>query len=157
VHDRAAPLTTWQAGAPGPALPSSSSPAGAALSDSSVVAAAVVDATNNVIEVQQFSASGGSVSRLARLAGYLQPTVVSDGARVWLVAVRVSDGALVSRAWSAAEGFAATDRVEVAGDAVGPIAWPNVLRQSDGRLRVLLEGGGSSSTRSSVWSFQRAL
>ncbi len=74
-----------------------------------------------------------------------------------MVGVRQSDGLIVSRSYSPSAGWSGSDRVEVGADAGGPLAWPNALRDADGRLRLIAEGPGSPSdiNTSSVWAFQR--
>lgn len=156
AHDAAAPRTAWQLGAAGPAVPSGSSPTATALASGEVVAAVEDDLTAHTTSVYRFAASGTAGEVLLRQSGLAQPVVLSDGARVWLVAVRVADGALVSRTWSADAGVG-SEVVEVPAGTHGPLAWPNALRQADGRLRVLFEGSGTSSTRSSVLAYQRPL
>lgn len=155
VHDAGAPADVWRSGAAGPAIVSGGSPSGAALSSGEVVAAVEHDVTAHAITVYRTSADGATGAVLLSETGLAQPTVTTDGTRVWLLAVRLSDGAVVSREWTPA-GWGA-DRVEVAASSGGPLAWPNALRQADGRLRLLVEGAGSSSTRSSVLSWERPL
>jgi glucose/arabinose dehydrogenase len=135
-HAVGAPLDTWVAGATGAVISSTSSPTAVALSGGEVVAAAESDTTNHVVTVQRFTAAGTGVVTLLSATGYREPSVASDGTRVWLVMVRLSDGAIVSREQSAA-GWTG-DRVELAGAA--GYAWPSVMRDASGRLRIIVRG-----------------
>jgi hypothetical protein len=156
-HAVSSPLSTWTSASSGLAIAVGASPTAVALSTGEIVVAVEKDLAQHVTAVHRFFGTGISGATELQVTGLAQPSVVSDGARVWLVAIRVSDGALVSRTWSSGGGWTADDRVEVAAATAGRLAWPNVLRQPDGRLRVLVEGPGTSSTRSSVWAFQRLL
>lgn len=156
AHDAGAPLDSWRTGATGPAIVSGGSPSGAALASGGVITSVEHDVSTHAVTVFLVSPDGATGSVLLSESGLAQPTVTTDGVRAWLIAVRLSDGALVSREWSAAGGWG-SDQVEVTAGSGGPLAWPNALRQADGRLRVLVEGGGSSSTRSAVLSWDRSL
>ncbi len=50
------------------------------------------DTTNHVVTVQRFSAAGTAPMVEIQLTGYAKPTLASDGAQVWLVMIRQSDG-----------------------------------------------------------------
>ena len=48
--------------------------------------------------------------------------------------------------------------VELApGPNLSPYAYPNTIREADGRLRFVVEGYGSKSVTSSVFGFQRLI
>lgn len=156
-HNTSSPLASWFTGATGPAIPSGSSPTGVALANGEILAVVEDDLTNHASTAYRFSASGSTGATDLRLAGLAQPTLASDGTRAWLVGVRQSDGLIVSRSYAPSAGWSTSDRVEVGPEAGGQLAWPNALRDADGRLRLVAEGPGASSTTSSVWAFQRPL
>lgn len=152
-RDAGAPLGTWWQSAPGVYLPSAAAPSAVALGNGSIVAAA--DRTDGVV-VQRWSTSGWQPAEL-QLPGYRQPVLTGDAQRMWLVMVRVVDGALVSRSFSATTGWSG-DNVEVGPEVASGLAWPNVSAStSDGRLRVVVTASGASSTRRQVLALQRPL
>ena len=159
-HNSASALTSWFTGATGPALLSSySTPSGVALANGEVLAVVEDDVANHASTAYRFSPSGLTGAAELRLSGLAQPTVASDGTNAWMVGARQSDGLIVSRSYSPSAGWSASDRVEVGAGAGGRLAWPNALRDADGRLRLIAEGPGSPSdlNTSSVWAFQRPL
>ena len=156
-HYPSSSLTTWFTGATGPAIPSGSTPTGVALASGEILAVTENDLTNHVSIAYRFSASGTTGATDLLLTGLAQPSVASDGAGAWVVGVRQSDGLIVSRSYSPDTGWSASFRLEIGPEAGGPLAWPNALRDADGRLRLVAEGPGASSTTSSVWAFQRPL
>ena len=87
------------------------------------------------------------------LTGWRHPTIATDGTDAWIVMVRGSDSAVVSRQFTPGTGWSGTDRVEIAG-ASGGHAWPNAARTVDGRLRFMVQGA-SSGESSSVLAYQR--
>ena len=157
VHDRAAGLDQWTLGSTGAGVPSTASPNGTGLPSGEVLVTFEDDVTNHVSATFLVSAAGTTITPLAQLAGLAQPTVVTNGSDVVLVAVRAADGALVSRTWTGGV-WSGEDRVEVAASATGgSLGWPNAARDAAGTLLVLLEGTGTSDSRSSVWAHQRTL
>jgi hypothetical protein len=150
-HAKTAALDSWAAGACALAISSTSSPNGVALTTGEVLAAVESDTTNHVVTVQRFTAAGTGVATLLSATGYREPTVAGDGTRIWLVMVRQSDSAVVSREWTAAGGWTA-DRIELAG-AVG-YSWPSVVRDVSGRLRIVVRGAAVGTKYPTV-SFQR--
>lgn len=157
LRSSSAALTSWTKGLTGPSVPYGASPSGIALASGEIVAAFEDDLTNHVSQVYRFSADGTSGGVLRRQSGLAQPSVVRSSTGATLVAVRFSDGAIVSRAWSPTAGWSSSDTLEVSPADTGRLAWPNVLRQADGRLRLLAEGPGTTTSTSSVWAFQRLL
>ena len=157
-HDRAQPLTTWWQGASGTATPSSSSssPAGVALASGEMLATAETDLTAHVVKVQRFNAGGAPGAVELQLTGYQQPALderrharlARDEARErrfdrLAPARRRPAGARSTASRSGAEG--------------GAMSWPNPLAQADSRLRLIVAGPLSSSSRRSVLGFQRLL
>jgi hypothetical protein len=159
-HDASAPLDSWTAGAGGVGV-ADDGPAAVALDSGEILTATETDTTNHVVTVQRFSASGAPSSPELRLTGYAQPTLATDGINAWLILIRKSDGYVVSRQLTAGTLWDSSDRVEIGAEGGGNYAWPNAVRQTDGRLRFVVRGpayGSTGSTsRSAVLAFQRPL
>lgn len=156
VHAASDPLGAWTSGPAGMGASFKGRPSAVALSSGSVVAAVDIDTTNNVVKVQRFSASGTPAAAAElTLNGYAQPALAGDGTNLWLVVIRKSDGAVVTRQYTPSTGWSATDRVEISG--VSGLAYPNTLRDADGRLRFLVRGPAGTSSRSAALSYQRPL
>ena len=159
THDPAQPLTTWSGSAAGILLGGGSSPSGVALASGAMLAAAETDTTSNVVRVQRFSAAGAPGAVELDLTGYAQPSIASDGINAWVVMKRISDGYIVSRQFTPSGGWSTTDRVEIGAEGGGNYNWPNVLREVDDRLRLVVRGprpaaGGSTAA---VLGFQRTV
>lgn len=155
VHDADDPLDTWTSGAAGVGASYKARPSAVALSSGHVVAAFDADTTNNIVKVQRFSAAGSPAPVELTLTGYAHPAIAGDGTNLWLVLIRKSDGAVVSREYTPAGGWSTSDRVEISG--VAGVAYPNTLREVDGRLRFLVRGPAGTSSRSAALSYQRPL
>ena len=156
-HDDAAPLATWWTGKAGVTTSSYVYPSADALSTGEILGAIESKTQNHTVTVQRFSANGGSVTTELQLTGYAQPTIASDGANAWLVMVRLSDGYLVSRALTPGVGWGWADRVEVGAEGGGNLAWPNLVRETDGRLRLLVRGPAGGTFQDAVLAYQRPL
>ena len=154
-HDASDPLGSWTSGAAGMGAASRARPSAVALANGGVAVAADTDTTNNVVKVQRFSASGSPAAAELTLTGYAQPSLAGDGTNLWLVLIRKSDGAVVSRQFTPSSGWSTTDRVEISG--VAGLAYPNTLRDVGGRLRFVVRGPAGTTSRSSALSFQRPL
>jgi hypothetical protein len=157
MHDEAAPLASWTAGARGVAVGGSSVPAGDAMITGEVLAAVESDAAAHVILVQRFSASGGSATVDLQLTGYRDPSVIADGSGARLVMIRNSDGFVVSRGYSPSSGWDTLDRIEIGPEGGGNHAWPNVLRQPGGRVRLVVRGPSGGPSQTSVLALDRPL
>ena len=158
AHDASAPLSVWSNGASGVALKSSNSiPSAVSLTSGEVLAAVLTDSTKAIVAVQRFSADGSTATVDLQLTGYSQPTIASDGSRVWLVMIRASDGYVVSRSFTPGSGWTTEDRVEIGAEGGGNYSWPNLMREVDGRLRLIVRGPASSDVQTSVLAFQRPL
>jgi hypothetical protein len=157
MHDEAAPLASWTAGARGIAVGGSSVPAGDALITGEVLAAVESDAAAHVIAVQRFSANGGSATVDLQLTGYRDPTVIADGSGARLVMIRNADGFVVSRRYSPGAGWDTIDRIEIGPEGGGNHEWPNVLRQPGGRLRLIVRGPSGGATQTAVLALDRPL
>lgn len=154
-HDASAPLGTWTAGTAGVGASYKARPSAVALSSGAVVAAFDADTTNNIVKVQRFSPAGTPAAVELTLTGYAHPALAGDGTNMWLVLIRKSDGAVVTRQFTPAGGWSTTDRVEISG--IAGLAFPNTLRDVDGRLRFLVRGPAGTTSRSAALSYQRPL
>ena len=155
MHDADDPLGTWTSGGLGMGASFKSRPSAVALASGGVVMAADTDTTNNVVKVQRFSAAGAPAPVELTLTGYAQPSLAGDGTNLWLVLIRRSDGAAVTRQYTPSTGWSTTDRVEISG--VSGLAYPNTLREVDGRLRFVVRGPAGTTSRSAALSYQRPL
>jgi hypothetical protein len=155
-HDASAPLQQWSTGAGGVTTHSPSTPSAVSVAPGAVLAAVESDPTAHTVTVQRFG-SGGAVSVDLQLTGYAMPTIATDGDNAWLVMVRMSDGYVVSRAFSSVTGWSQQDQVELGAEGGGNYAWPNVLRGADGRLRFIVRGPSGATKRAAVLAFQRLL
>jgi hypothetical protein len=154
-HDIDAPLTEWWSGAQGVPTGSSSRPSAVATVSGDVLVAVEANTVSNVTVVQRFTRS--SVANEITLSGYSMPSIATDGLSAWLVAIRRSDGFVVSRLFAPSVGWSGSDRVEIGDEGGGGYAWPNLLRQVDGRLRLIVQGPAGSSSHSAVLAYQRVV
>jgi hypothetical protein len=135
----------------------SGKPSAVVLGSGDVLAAVESDSTKHIVSVVRFP-SKGKPQLLLRLAGYAEPTLAAAGTRAWLIAVRTRDGSVISRRFGARPGWDRADRVEIGQEAGGHHAWPNALREADGRLRFVVRGpAGLTPVKSSVLAYQRPL
>jgi hypothetical protein len=155
AHDATAPLSSWTEGAAGITV-ADDGPAAVALDSGEILAATETNTTNHVVTVQRFSPSGAPAPPGLQLTGYAQPTLATDGLQAWLVMIRKSDGYVVSRQLTAGL-WSPTDRVEIGAEGGGNYAFPNAVRRTDGRLRLVVRGPAGGTTRTAVLAFQRPL
>jgi hypothetical protein len=156
AHDATAPLSSWAPRIAGMGVPATAYPGGVALGSGEILAAAETNATSHTVKVQRFSASGGTATIDLQLAGYEQPSLATDGTQAWLVMVRAADGVVVSRQLTGA-GWSGSDRVEIGTPCAGACGWPNLVRATDGRLRLVVGGPALNADQASVLAFQRGL
>jgi hypothetical protein len=106
------------------------------------------------VEVESFSSNGSPTGADFSADGYSQPSIATDGSNAWLVMIR-DDGALVSRQRAAGGEWTGQDRVEIG--AGRDLGWPNVVRQTDGRLRLIIDGPRCAlhNKRNWVLAYQR--
>jgi hypothetical protein len=110
------------------------------------------------VSVVRFAAGGGAAVEKT-FAGRRQPSLASDGNRAWIVML-AADGDLVSRARTPDAGWSSGDRREVsAADGGGDLAWPNLVRDVDDRLQLLVDGPRCPRRlhRNWVLAYERAL
>jgi hypothetical protein len=160
MHDRNAPLDTWTQSAVGYAFESTGRPCAVVLSSGEILVAGSYPSTG-VTKVIRFSANGSTVKQDLAITGYSQASIASDGVNAWLVAIRKSDGLVVSREYRPASGWTTVDRVEIGPEGGGNYQWPNLVRSVDGRLRIITRGGpfypreDGKKTQSTVLAYQR--
>jgi len=154
-HDISAPLTEWWSGTPGAQLLNGAIVTGVALSSGQLALAAESDAQTHVVTVQMFDNAGLNPQTKLTATGYAQPTLATDGTNLYLVMIRKSDGFVVSRKF---DGSVWRDRrVEIGAEGGGNHSWPNLLRQTDGRLRFVVRGPSGGVNQTAVLAFQRPL
>lgn len=145
----------WWAGAQGVAVGSSSRPSAVAAGDGDVVVAVESDTSAGTSVVQRLTRT--SVATETTLTGYGMPSLATDGASVWIVAVRKLDGNVVSRHRGPDAGWDAEDRVEIGPQDGGGYAWPNLLRDVDGRLRLVVQGPSGDGSSAAVLAYERSI
>jgi hypothetical protein len=152
-HD---PASGWVKGPDGPAVANGIRPAAGTLPDGSTLVAAQADGTNHVVTVTRFASDLAAQPAELTLSGYFHPTLAVSGSSTVVVAVRASDGFVVSRQRTAT-GWTGTDRVELGAEGGGRYTWPNAVGVGDGRLQFVVGGAGAASNRSSVLAWSRTL
>lgn len=128
----------------------SPAPSAAALPNGDVLATANSDSDAGRVLVQRFRAGQTAATTELDLSGYDEPALVASGERAWLVAVRRSDNAVISRELTSA-GWTPADRLEVS---VGNHEWP-LPAVGDGKLRILVRGPSGKTDRTSALLVQR--
>jgi hypothetical protein len=158
-HETGDALTTWQPMAAGVDLPSQLAryPVATILDSGETVAVVESDTNDHVLTVQRWSADGLSVDTVQTLAGYMEPSITSDGERAWVLAVRTSDGSVISRLVIGSASESATDVVRVSATTAPHASYPNALRRIEDRMSFVVRGESSGTSRSSVMAFQRRL
>lgn len=152
---------TWLPGPAGVSVSAQGFPSATALDSGELVSA--VESSTATVSVQRLTSDGTRfLPPELTLRGYSAPTIASDGARIWIVMIRQSDGFVVSRQFVPGLGWDTVDRVEIGAEGGGSSAYPydhpNLLRRTDGRLRLIVGlGSESDPQRSSVLAFQRGL
>jgi len=158
THDASAPLETWSKGVATVLCAGTVKPSAVGLASGEVLAVGA-SPTSGGITVARFSADGSTVTTELQLVGYSQPSIATDGVDSWIVLIRSSDGFLVSRQYTPDSGWGTTDRVEIGAEGGLNYQYPNLLRDTDGRLRLVVRGkpyvvGGQQKA---VLAFQRTL
>jgi len=155
-HASADPLDVWSTSGLGTTIASGAFPSAVALSSGQILATAESDTANHIVKVQRFSSAGAMPAEL-QLTGYSQPSIVSNGTKAWLVAVREGDGVVVSRSYEPTAGWSQQDQIEIGTEGGGNYAWPNLLRETADRLRLVVRGPSGGLNKSSVLAYQRLL
>lgn len=152
-HDPSAPRDQWWSTGAGVALPTGAYPSAAGLPSGDVLVTAQRDTAQAIVAVQRFGGPGTVPATVLEMAGYADPAVASDASGAWLVAVRLSDGLVVSRSASPSGVWSTADQIELGAEGGGGHAWPSVL--GGAKRELVVRGPGSSSTRSSVLAAER--
>jgi len=158
MHSSVNPLTTWTRSGAGVTASYVARPSAVAL-DSDEILVTVVNTTNTAVKVIKFSSSGATALVQLTVNGYRDSSIASDGTNAWLVMIRASDGFVVSRNYTPSLGWSATDQVEIGAEGGGNYQWPNLLRETDGRLRLIVRGPAfpGARTQNAVLAYQRLL
>jgi hypothetical protein len=88
------------------------------------------------------------------MQGYAQPAIARDDSGVRLIAIRLADGFVISRAGSTGGDWKSTDRVVIGPEAGGNHSWPSVLNSPSGGLRFVVRGPTQSVNGSSVLAYE---
>ena len=159
THNSADPLTTWGGGGAGVSVSAKSRPSAVALASGDVLAAVESDTTNHIVKVVRFDPSGSSPSTtLTTATGYWQPSIATNGVDAWVAMVRSSTDTVVSRRMTG--NTWAGDVTEItAATGGGDFASPNLVRDTDTHLRMLVDGKRcpTSTRRNAVIAYQRTL
>jgi hypothetical protein len=143
-------------------MPSKSKPSAVALGDAILATFQSAPFNDNIVKVVRFSNTGGSVATsLTTSTGYMHPAIAADGTSAWVVMVKrgTTERSVVSRQLTGATW--GTDITELSSSATdgGDYAWPNTVREVDGRLRFMVDGKRcpSSTKRNAVLAYQRTV
>ena len=154
-HDLGADLGEWWASGAGDEGPSQAFPSAAGLPTGEVLVASSRDPTGATIAVQRFSGPTRAPSTELELHGYTHPSLAADAGHALLVAIRVSDGAVVSRAAPPDRSWSDADRVEIEAARGEGLAWPSAFADM-GRRHLVVRGPSNLPHRSSVLAVDRA-
>lgn len=156
-HSASAPPGEWTASLRGLTASGYGYHSAVTLDSGETLAAVEADSVLRVVKVQRFSAANAPLATELSLSGYFHPTLATDGTDAWLVMIRASDGYVVSRRLSAGV-WSSTDRVEIGAEGGGNLSYPNAMRRTDGRLRLIVRGPkGPTSSQNGAIAYQRPL
>jgi hypothetical protein len=152
--------TQWSTGTAGVAAPTKAKPS--AVSFGTDILATFQSSNNtDIVKVVRFSNSGNSVSTVLTTAtGYAQPTIASNGTSAWVVMVqRATTRTVVSRRYDGAAWSSDTIEVPANAPSGGDYAWPNAVREVDGKLRFIVDGQkcATSTQKNAVLYHQRSV
>jgi hypothetical protein len=154
-HDIANPLNVWWAGTRGAFIQNGGRVTGVALASGALALTAESNVTQHVVTVQTFDSAGRNPKTKLNAAGLVQPSLATNGTDLYLLMIRRSDGFVVST--KTIGSFWSAHRVEIGAEGGGNYAWPNPVRQTDGRLRFVVRGPAAGPTQNAVLAFQRTL
>ncbi|MDQ3985594.1 MAG: DNRLRE domain-containing protein [Actinomycetota bacterium] len=158
-HDADDPLDSWTPGASGVNVSGAAYPTAVVLDNGETVGAVESSAGN--VSIVRWDETGTVIDSRGA-PGYRQPMLATDGSNVWLLVIRSADGSVVSQEFTAAISSWGSDVVEIPGTACeGDCEWPNAVRRTDGRLRLIVRGpmleGDPEENQFSVLGFQREI
>jgi hypothetical protein len=159
THNSLDPHTTWGGGGAGVSVAAKSRPSAVALGSGDVLAAVESNTTTHIVKVVRFNPSGSSsATTLTTATGYAQPSIATNGVDAWVAMVRSSTDTVVSRRMTG--NTWAGDVTEItAATGGGDFASPNLVRDTDTHLRMLVDGKRcpTSTRRNAVIAYQRTL
>lgn len=153
-HDTGSASSEWWSSGLGAVTPTGAYPSALGLESGEVLVTSVRDLTLGSVTVQRFPGAGQTPTTETEISGYAHPGVTAAGGRTRLVAVRVADGAVVSRS-AGAGAWTTADRVEVGPEGGGNHAWPSLSPSAGARLRFVVRGPSAAANRSAVLAYER--
>ena len=164
TYQPGSPTGTWSQSADGTPVTATGGGLHSAVAlDSGETLFAVEDITGtaplevHTVKVRRYTAAGApeAADSFTTPPGYATPTLSTDGTDAWLVMTRLSDGYVVSRELTEGS-WSSSDRIEIGSEGGGGYSYPNLLRRTDSRLRLLVGGPqGTTTSQHSVLFFQR--
>jgi hypothetical protein len=155
-HDSSAAPTEWWSTAAGVVTSTGAYPSAVGLPSGDVLVTAARDIAQGIVTVQRFKGSAQVPTTEFEMQGYAQPAIAQDGSGVRLVAIRLADGFVISRAASSTGVWETVDRVAIGSEAGGNHSWPSVLNGSSGGLRFVVRGPTQSVNRSAVLAYEES-
>lgn len=152
-HDSSAPPTSWWSTPLGASVPSGAFPSAIGLPSGDVLVTSSRDLTRNIVTVQRFTGPEQPPTTELEITGYKEPNLATDGTGARLVAVRTTDGYVVSRYGMPGAGWEATDRVAIGPEGGGNHSWPSAVGSPDGGLRLVVRGPGPDQNHASVLAY----
>lgn len=154
--------TLWSAGSASVGMPSKSKPSAVALGDTILATFQSAPFNDNIVKVVRFSNTGSSVATsLTTSPGYMHPSIAADGTSAWVVMVKraTTERSVVSRRLTGATWEADITELNAGATDGGDYAWPNTVREVDGRLRFMVDGKRcpSSTQNNAVLAYQRTV
>jgi hypothetical protein len=155
-HDASKWRMIWQEATPGIALSSTSGfPTATVLPWGTTIVAVESDTDEHIVTVQRWKSPAHDAALQQTLEGYSEPTITTDGKNVWVIAVRVSDGDVISRQVFGRGWKSASDLTEVDASQADSASHPNAMRRHRYRLRFIVRGHAFGTSRSGVLALQR--
>jgi hypothetical protein len=154
--------TQWSAGSSSVSMPSKSKPSAVSFGDEILVAFQSAPYNNDMVKVVRFSSTGGNATTsLSTSSGYMHPALAANGTNAWVVMVKIgaTGRSVVSRRLAGPNWEGEVTELSPSVADGGDYAWPNTVREVDGRLRFLVDGKRcpTSAKRNAVLAYQRAV
>jgi len=156
VHRSEDPVGTWRRGIGGVDIAPKSTVGAVALPSGEILATVNINTSPGVQIVQRFSADGAPFFPELALTGYMDGSLATADGTTWLVAVRTSDGFVVSRFLDGSS-WSSVDRLEIGPEGGGGYAWPSVMRASDDTLHILVQGPLGGASQRTVLAYRRPI